>query len=311
MGHPRTALVIHGGAGRYKSGMTPEKERAFHAALNEALLQGHQVLRLGGSALDAVERAVNSLEDCPLFNAGRGSVFTHNGKIEMDAAIMDGKNLCAGSVAFVTSIKNPITAARAVMERTEHVMLVGPGAEEFARDAGVTIVDPSYFFTEARWESWQKIKNQEHTELNLGTVGAVALDQHGNLAAATSTGGMNNKKFGRIGDSGIVGAGVYANNRTCAISSTGHGEYFMRLCSAYDISALMEYRGLSLEEAAQEAINRKMHDLGGTGGIIGVDRVGNVTMDFNTDTMFRGYVKTDGVTWTGVGDDVTHKEFRT
>ena len=226
------SLAVHGGAGYYKKGMTEERERKFQNALEESLVVGYDILSQGGTAMDAVEAAVRSLEDCPLFNAGRGSVFTHDGKIEMDAAIMDGSTLGAGSVAFVTTIKNPISAARAVLEHTEHVMLAGPGAETFARESKLEMVEPLYFFTQERYDSWQKIKNLETTELNLGTVGAVALDTSGNLAAATSTGGMNNKKFGRIGDSGIVGAGVYANNKTCAISSTGHGEYFMRLLTA-------------------------------------------------------------------------------
>lgn len=290
----KTSLVIHGGAGTYKKELTSERERIIEEALNEALLEGNKILKHGGMALDAVECAVKLLEDSPYFNAGKGSVFSHDGTIEMDAAIMDGRNLAAGSVVFVTNIKNPISAARAVMEKTEHVMLVGPGAEIFAKSAGLEIVDPKYFFTQERWDSFQKLKHKDETELNLGTVGAVARDQHGNLAAATSTGGMNNKKFGRIGDSGIVGAGVYANNETCAVSCTGHGEYFIKLLTAYDISALMQYKNLDLEAATYEAIKSKMMQQGGSGGVIAVDSQGNISMKFSTETMFRGFIREDG-----------------
>jgi beta-aspartyl-peptidase (threonine type) len=296
-------LAIHGGAGTYKKELTPEKESVFEEALRDALKQGQKLLLEGGSALDAVELTAKILEDCPLFNAGKGSVFSHQGTNEMDAAIMDGKTLSAGAVAFVTNIKNPISAARAVMEKTEHVMLVGKGAEDFAKVVGLDIVDPTYFFTQQRWDSWQEIKNQNITELNLGTIGAVARDQFGNLAAATSTGGMNNKKFGRIGDSSIIGAGVYANNDTCAVSSTGHGEYFIRLCTAYDISCLMEYKNLSLESATHEVIKSKMVKLGGTGGVIAIDKDGNVSMNFSTETMFRGFVKGSGDVHPFIFDD--------
>lgn len=287
----KPALAVHGGAGSYKQGMTPEREKAFHVALNEALIKGQKIIESGGPSLDAVEEAVRCLEDCPLFNAGKGSVYSHDGTIEMDAAIMNGKDLSAGSVLFVKTIRNPISAARAVMEKTEHVMLVGPGAETFAKEVNLEIVDPSYFHTDYRWESFQKIKNKDKTELNLGTVGAVAIDQFGNLAAATSTGGMNNKKFGRVGDSGIIGAGVYANNQTCAISCTGHGEYFLRSLAAYDISALMQYKGLDLESACHEVMKEKIHDIGGEGGIIAIDKTGQITLTFSTDTMFRGFVR--------------------
>lgn len=284
-------LAIHGGAGTYRKELTPEKERIFEDALNETLRKGQELLMKGASALDVVEAAARLLEDCPLFNAGKGSVFSHAGTNELDASIMCGKTLSAGAVAFVTNIKNPITAARAVMEKTEHVMLVGKGAEEFAKTVGLEIVSPDYFFTQDRWDSWQRLKNEDTTELNLGTIGAVALDKDGNLAAATSTGGMNNKKFGRIGDSSIIGAGCYANNTTCAISCTGHGEYFMRLCTAYDISALMEYKSMPLESATHEVMKSKMTKLGGTGGVIAVDKDGNVSMTFSTETMFRGFVR--------------------
>lgn len=288
------SLAIHGGAGTYKKLLTPEREKAFEVALNSALTLGHKILSHGGSALDAVEAVVRNLEDEPLFNAGRGSVFNHDGKIEMDASIMNGIDKSAGAVAGVKTVKNPVTLARAVMEKTEHVMLISDGAETFAKEVGVEIVDPSWFFTEYRWEAWKKIKDQDKTELNLGTVGAVAMDQNGNLAAATSTGGMNNKKFGRIGDSPIVGAGLYADNNTCAVSSTGHGEYFIRLNLAYDISALMGYKHMLLDSATNEAV-RKLSELGGSGGVIAVDKSGNVSMSFSTDTMFRGFIKEDGV----------------
>lgn len=288
------SLAIHGGAGTYKKSLTPEREKAFEKALTTALTLGHGILSKGGTALDAVEAVVRNLEDEPLFNAGRGSVFNHDGKIEMDASIMNGIDKSAGSVAGVKTVKNPVTLARAVMEKTEHVMLISEGAETFAKEVGVEIVDPSWFFTEYRWESWKKIKDQDKTELNLGTVGAVAMDQDGNLAAATSTGGMNNKKFGRIGDSPIIGAGLYADNNTCAVSSTGHGEYFIRLNLAYDISALMGYKHLLLDSATNEAI-KKLSELGGSGGVIAVDKSGNVSMSFSTDTMFRGFIKEDGI----------------
>lgn len=290
----KISLAIHGGAGAYRKDITPEREKQYEDALNEALMAGYKILDQGGSALDAVEASVRNLEDCPLFNAGRGSVFTHEGKIEMDASIMNGKDLSAGSVVFVTNIKNPVSAARAVMEKTHHVMLAGPGAEAFARKENLEIVDPSWFWTEERHASWKKIKDQETTELNLGTVGAVAMDSTGNLAAATSTGGMNNKKFGRIGDSGIIGAGVYANNDSCAVSCTGHGEFFIRLNVARDVSALMEYKHLQLEDATHEVI-RKLEKLGGSGGIIAVDRFGNISLKFSTETMFRGLIREDGI----------------
>lgn len=296
-------LAIHGGAGTYKKELTPEREKIYEEALEHTLREGQKLLMQGASALDVVERAVVLLEDCPLFNAGKGSVFSHAGTNELDASIMCGKSLTAGAVAFVTTIKNPVTAARAVMEKTEHVMLVGKGAEEFAAANGIEIVPPEYFFTQERWDSWQKLKNNNSTELNLGTVGAVALDKNGNLAAATSTGGMNNKKFGRIGDSSIIGAGCYANNQTCAVSCTGHGEYFMRLCTAYDISALMEYKGVSLESATHEVMKSKMLKLGGTGGVISVDKDGNVSMTFSTETMFRGYIKGDDKPHAFIFDD--------
>jgi beta-aspartyl-peptidase (threonine type) len=239
-----------------------------------------------------VERTIRTLEDSPLFNAGKGAVFTHEGKNELDASIMDGSNLKAGAVAGVTDIKNPISAARAVMENSPHVLLSGAGASEFAREQGLEIVPPSYFFTQQRWKNLQDIlKKEKH-----GTVGCCALDVHGNLAAGTSTGGMDNKRYNRIGDSPVIGAGTYANNVTCAISCTGHGEYFIRYTVAHDVSALMEYRGLSLAAAADTVVNGKLLRAGGKGGLIGVDRKGNIAMTFNTNAMFRAWAVSRGST---------------
>lgn len=284
--HPRPdyVLVIHGGAGVMdKKDFTPELELAYRDKLAEALDSGEIILKSGRSAMDAVSAAVMVMEDSPLFNAGKGAVFAETGENEMDAAVMNGLNLSAGAVAGVRTIKNPILAARKVMEESKHVLLVRDGAEKFAGEHGVEIVDPAYFFTERRWDALQKA--QKH-----GTVGAVALDKAGNLAAATSTGGMTNKMTGRVGDTPVIGAGTYANNATCAISATGHGEYFIRYAVAHDISALMEYKGLSLEAAANEVIFNKLLPAGGTGGVIAVDKNGNYTMPFNTSGMFRGAV---------------------
>ena len=305
-------MVIHGGAGTIlKKNMTPEKEEAYIAALTQALTAGYKKIKEGKSSLDAVEAAINILEDNPLFNAGKGAVFTHDGRNEMDAAIMNGKDLSAGAVAGVTIIKNPISAARAVMEKSEHVMMAGPGAEKFAKEAGLEIVDPKYFFTKERWQSLQKaikvdsLKNKLNHSFNesklgtinrdykFGTVGAVALDNEGNLAAGTSTGGMTNKKYGRIGDSPIIGAGTYANNKTVAISCTGWGEFYIRNVVAYDLSALMEYKNLSVEDAGRIVI-KKVEDMGGDGGLIALDKNGNVAMPFNTEGMYRGTVTSDG-----------------
>ena len=299
-------LVIHGGAGTIKKeNMTPEREAAYRQALQHALDTGFSVLNDGGKSVDAVIAAVTFLEDCPLFNAGKGAVFTHAGKNELDASIMDGSTLNAGAVAGVTNIKNPIQAAYAVMTRSEHVMLAGAGAEQFAAEQGLKIVPPSYFVDSARYR--QHLRRQQAEEKKesgyapvedpakkFGTVGAVALDQFGNIAAATSTGGMANKRFGRVGDSPVIGAGTYANNNTCAISATGWGEFFIRLAVAHDISAMMEYSGTSLEEAANAVIMKKLPALGGDGGVIGVDRQGNITMTFNTDGMYRGYIRKAG-----------------
>jgi beta-aspartyl-peptidase (threonine type) len=283
-------LVIHGGAGVIlKKNMTDEHEAAYTAKLMEALETGEAILRSGGTALDAVTETVKVMEDSPLFNAGKGSVFAASGENEMDASIMDGSTLEAGAVASVRNIKNPILAARLVMEASSHVMLVRDGAEEFAVKNGLDTASPSYFFEQRRYDSWKKANAKKH-----GTVGAVALDMHGNLAAATSTGGMTNKMTGRVGDTPIIGAGTYANNATCAISATGHGEYFIRNVVAYDISALMEYKGLTLEQAASYVIMEKLVEQGATGGIIAVDKEGNFVMPFNTEGMFRGYVTSDG-----------------
>ena len=302
-------IVIHGGAGAItKKTMSAKNEKLYREKLTEALTAGYQILEKNGSSLDAVEAAVKILEDSPLFNAGKGAVFTADGTNELDASIMDGKTLNAGATAGVKRIKNPISLARLVMERSPHVLLVGEGAEAFARQEGVHWVSPDYFFTKSRWEALKRIKaiekkekknnspvkNVSATKKNTvsetyGTVGAVALDKGGNLSAATSTGGMMNKQFGRVGDSPIIGAGTYANNKTCALSATGHGEYFMRAAAAYDVSALMEYKGLSVQEAAWLVVE-KIQNLGGLGGVIAIDSSGNIAMPFSTDGMFRGYL---------------------
>lgn len=305
-------LVIHGGAGTIlKKNMGPGQEEAYNKALLTAMKIGYDILKGGGSALDAVEATVRFMEDSPLFNAGKGAVFTHDGKNELDAAVMNGKTLAAGSVAGVTTIKNPVSAARAVMEKSNHVMMVGRGAEEFAKIQGLEIVDPSYFYTERRWkeirkamiEDSMKIINEKrgkpgdgafyeavNHDYKFGTVGAVALDRYGNLAAATSTGGMTNKKYGRVGDVPIIGAGTYANNSTCAISCTGWGEFFIRLVMAKSISDMMEFKGTSLQDASNEMVMKRLPALGGDGGLIAVDKDGNIAMPFNTAGMYRGYV---------------------
>ena len=306
-------LVIHGGAGTItRQNMSEQNESAYKLSLEKALQAGYQILAGGGSSLDAVEAAVRILEDNPLFNAGKGAVFTNEGKIELDAAIMNGKNLAAGSMAGVTIIKNPVSGARAVMEKSGHVMLIGKGAETFAAEKGLDIVEPSYFYTQNRWDSLQQLIKRdsnnkinkvntktlvepvEHRDSKFGTVGAVALDMQGNLAAATSTGGMSNKKYGRVGDVPIIGAGTYANNATCAISCTGWGEFFIRLVVAKSVSDLMEYKNLSLQKAAEEMIMKKVPQLGGDGGLIAVDKKGNISMPFNTPGMYRGYIRSDG-----------------
>lgn len=292
--NPDYVLVIHGGAGVItRASMDSLTENAFRVAISEALDIGEEILSAGGTSLDAVEAVVSWMEDNPLFNAGKGAVFTHEGKNELDASIMNGADLSAGAVAGVTHIKNPVQLARLVMERSQHVMLAGKGAEEFAMHSGIELVDSSYFFTERRWESHIKgleVEKASAAEKH-GTVGAVALDRHGNLAAATSTGGMTNKRWQRIGDTPVIGAGTYANNATCAVSSTGHGEYFIRWAVAHDISAMMEYKGATLEEAANYVVKDKLVKAGGEGGIIGVDRNGNIALVFNSEGMYRGYAK--------------------
>lgn len=283
-------LVIHGGAGTIsRTNVSPEKEIQYKAKLTEALTAGYKILDNGGTALDAVETAIKILEDSPLFNAGKGAVLTNKGTAELDASIMDGKTLNAGSVAVLKHIKNPITLARAVMEKSPHVFLVGEGAEEFAKEQYIEFVEQEYFITKERLELLERIKQIEAEENKHGTVGAAALDKNGNLAAGTSTGGMMNKKFGRVGDVPVIGAGTYASNKTCAVSATGHGEYFIRLSVARDISDLIEYKNQTLAEASSEVINNKLTNLGGTGGIIAIDKDGNIAMPFNTEGMFRGY----------------------
>ncbi|MBA4411499.1 MAG: isoaspartyl peptidase/L-asparaginase [Bacteroidota bacterium] len=291
------ALVIHGGAGVMdKDKMTPEMQNEYISVLNRVLHVGDSVLANGGTCLDAVEKTIVIMEDSPLFNAGKGAVFNHDGIVELDASVMEGKSLNAGAIAAVRDIKNPIRVARAVMEKSEHVLLNGSGASQFAKEQGFESVENSYFHTEKRYKSLQELlkKEREATAKDKhGTVGCVALDTFGNIAAGTSTGGMTNKKYGRIGDSPIIGAGTYANNETGAFSCTGHGEYYIRLGFSRDISALMEYKKLSVIDACREEI-RKLTQLGGTGGVIGIDRKGNIAMEFNTSGMFRGYVKSIG-----------------
>jgi L-asparaginase / beta-aspartyl-peptidase len=291
------ALVIHGGAGVMdKASMSAESQAEYKATLDIALKRGEQLLKTGATATDVVVAVITILEDSPLFNAGKGAVFTHEGKNELDASIMEGKNLNAGAVAGVRDIKNPILAARKVMEKSDHVLLSGNGASEFARSQGLEMVKNKYFFTPSRYESLKRLQQKERQrtpEDNTGTVGCVVLDSYGNLSAGTSTGGMTNKRFGRIGDSPIIGAGTYANNQTCAVSATGHGEYFIRLGVARDISALMEYKNLNVADACSETI-RKLGEMGGTGGVIAIDSKGNIAMEFNTSGMFRGYIKSTG-----------------
>ena len=280
------SIAIHGGAGPItRKNMTQGKENAYRSKLKETLNVGYSILNKGGTSLDAVEATIRIMENSELFNAGKGAVFTNAGTNELDASIMDGRNLKAGAVARVKTVKNPISAARKVMEETWHVMLSGDGADKFAKEQGLDIVDPNYFYTQRRWDSLKKIQVEKH-----GTVGCVALDKHGNLAAGTSTGGLTNKRWGRVGDSPIIGAGTYANNQTCAVSGTGQGEYFIRGNVAYDVSAIMEYKGKSVGEAAQNVI-RKLSDKGGNGGIITMDSKGNISMPFNTAGMYRGFRK--------------------
>lgn len=292
------SLAIHGGAGTIlKSDMTPEKELAYISGLTAALQAGEKILKSGGSALDAVCASVKSLEDCPLFNAGRGAVFNHKGEHELDASVMNGSDRMAGAVAGVTGVRNPVELARLVMEKTEHVLLTGSGAEELALQHGLKFEDPSYFYDEYRFRQWQSVKNTGTTlldhqdEKKFGTVGAVACDVHGNLAAATSTGGMTNKMFNRVGDTPVIGSGTWADNHTCAVSCTGHGEFFLRWVVAYDIACLMEYKGYSLREACEKVVNDKLVKAGGEGGIIAVDKNNDIQLIFNSEGMYRGLVQ--------------------
>jgi len=285
------ALVLHGGAGNMNFQNMPEPaQEQFHAALDSALQMGLVVLEKGGASIDAVESVIRYMEDNPLFNAGRGAVFTSEGKNELDASIMCGQDLNAGAVAGVTNIKHPITAARAVMEQSDHVMLSGKGASVFATEVGLELVDPAWFYTEKRFESYQRaVAKDKH-----GTVGCVALDKEGNLCAGTSTGGMTNKKYGRIGDSPIIGAGTYANNATCGVSATGHGEFFIRWTVAHQISVLMEYKGYDVEKAAREVVENQLVEVGGSGGVICLDKFGRPAMITNTSGMFRAYGNSEG-----------------
>ena len=297
------AIAIHGGAGTLIKGeMTPAKEQAYKTQLQLATETGYRLLENGKSAIEAVETAVKILEDTPLFNAGKGSVFTAEGKHEMDAAIMNGENLKAGAVSLIFGIKNPISLAREVMQNSDHVFLAGEGAIEFAKLHGYKIENEDYFYDEYRFKQWEEVKGTAHFQLDhstkkdskFGTVGAVACDTFGNLAAATSTGGMTNKKWGRIGDSPIIGSGTYANNKTCAVSCTGSGEYFLRGVVAYDVSCLIEYKGLSLEEATSTVIFERLKNLGGDGGLIAVNAQGEIATPFNTEGMYRAYKTSSG-----------------
>ncbi len=325
--NPRLGFVIHGGAGVITRGsLTPREEKEYRAKLEEAVVAGYKALQAGRPALDAVEIAIRILEDSPLFNAGKGAVFTNDGKNELDASIMDGKTLGAGAVAGLRRVKNPITLARAVMEKSEHVMMAGEGAEKFAAEQKIELVDAKYFWTQHRWDALQKILKEEKEKSEkekvkgqklgptsdgksavrtlqsaveepynkFGTVGAVALDKDGNLAAGTSTGGMTNKKYGRVGDAPIIGAGTYANNATCAVSATGWGEFFIRLGVARDISSLMEYRALTIQSAADQVIKQKLQQLGGDGGVVAIDKFGNIGISFNSEGMYRAYINSEG-----------------
>ncbi|MFP4844385.1 isoaspartyl peptidase/L-asparaginase family protein [Winogradskyella sp. PE311] len=311
---PEFAIIIHGGAGTIlKKNMTPEKEAAYEAKLEEAIRVGYNVLKNGGTSLDAVTKTINIMEDSPLFNAGKGAVFTNAETNELDASIMDGKTLNAGASAGTTTVRNPIDLARAVMDKSKHVMLSGKGAELFAEEQGLTLVEPSYFHSDRRLESLRRVKEREAKKTGkvdtesayldfydadiknakFGTVGCAALDKNGNLAAGTSTGGMTNKRYGRVGDAPIIGSGTYANNATCAVSSTGWGEYFIRAQVAHDISALMDYKGLSLKQASKIVLD-KVKDLGGDGGIVAVDKNGNMVAEFNTAGMYRATMNDKG-----------------
>lgn len=295
-------IAIHGGAGTIlRSLMTPEKEALYIKGLTQAIEAGNNILEKGGTSLDAVEAAVVSLENFPLFNAGKGSVFTNKGTHEMDASIMDGATLEAGAVSGISNVQNPVSLARMIKEKSGHVFLSGPDAEVFAKEMNLPFQSDDYFYEEGRFKQWQEVKDTEgyqldHTIKNgegkkFGTVGAVALDKFGNIAAATSTGGMTNKRYGRVGDSPMIGAGTYANNQTCAISCTGHGEYFIRAVVAYDISCLMEYKGMSLKQACDFVVKDKLVKFGGEGGLVAIDTQGNIELPFNSEGMYRAWKK--------------------
>jgi beta-aspartyl-peptidase (threonine type) len=310
---PRIGFMIHGGAGVIeRSSLSPEKEKQYREKLTEVVLAGYKALQEGKSSVDAVEIAIRMMEDSPLFNAGKGAVFNHEGKVELDSSIMNGRTLAAGGVAGLHHVKNPISLARAVMERSPHVLMFGDGAEKFAKEKGLELVNEKYFWTQPRWDSLQKVLKEEKaaekngsrtqsamptaalSENRFGTVGAVALDKNGDLAAGTSTGGMTNKKYGRVGDSPIIGAGTYANNNSCAVSATGSGEYFIRLGVARDIAALMEYRAFPVQMAVDMVIQQKLQGLGGDGGVIAMDKLGNMGISFNSKGMYRAYIGSDG-----------------
>ena len=306
------ALAIHGGAGTIlRSTMTPEKELSYKKALEDAIIAGETILMKNGRSIDAVEAAIRSLEDNPLFNAGKGAVFTNEGKHEMDASLMNGKDLTAGAVAGVQNIKNPISLARGVMDKSEHVFMAGLGAQEFAKKINAEFMPDDYFFVQMRFDQLQQAKESDtmildHTvdkEKKFGTVGCVAIDAHGNLAAGTSTGGMTNKKHGRVGDTPLIGSGTYANNKTCAISCTGHGEFFIRSVVAYDISCLMEYKGLSLKKACEIVVMDKLVKIGGEGGLIALDAKGNIELPFNSEGMYRASKKEGEEIFIGIYKD--------
>jgi L-asparaginase / beta-aspartyl-peptidase len=299
----KLTIAIHGGAGTIrKRDLTPVVEKAYKDGLQAALNAGYSILEKGGTALDAVKAAVMNLEDNILFNAGRGSVFTNKGHHEMDASIMNGKDLQAGAVTGVQGIRNPVALAYEVMKRTEHIMLSGDGAVEFAAEIGMPLETDEYFYSEFRYKQWEQVRDTDNsaldhninTEKKFGTVGAVACDKNGDIAAATSTGGMTNKKFGRVGDTPLIGCGTYANNKTCAISATGHGELFMKAVAAYDVSALMEYKNYSLQQAMDEVVNKKLVAIEGEGGMIGVDAKGNAALIFNSKGMYRAMKNSNG-----------------
>lgn len=305
----KISIAIHGGAGTIlKEDMTPELEESYRVALKDALDAGYAVLEKGGTAINAVKAAVVSMEDCPLFNAGKGAVFTKKGVNELDAAIMDGRTLDAGAVAGVRNVRNPVELADEVRLHSGHVFLSGKGANDFAIKQGIKLEPDDYFYSQYRYDQWREIRDSDFYQLDhkgdtlvglmkdkkFGTVGAVACDDKGNIAAATSTGGMTNKRFGRIGDSPMIGTGTYANNKTCGISCTGHGEIFIKAVAAHDISCLMEYKNLNLQEACEEVVLKKLVAMEGEGGLIGVDAKGNVALVFNSAGMYRGFKTSDG-----------------